>query len=84
MSMGSLGINTVATFTTLFAVQVIGLALTWPDFPVAQLIAVALVWAIGFPPAFHHSAQTLWLAIDLLLRPIEPDETIDERPPQRG
>jgi uncharacterized protein (DUF983 family) len=84
MSMGSLGINTVATFATLFAVQVTGLVLTWPDFPVTTLIAIALSWAVVFPIAFHRSAQTLWLAMDVLLRPIEDDELGEARPPQRA
>ena len=38
----------------------------------------ALTVAVVVPPAFHPVSRTLWTAIDLCLRPLEPDEIIDE------
>lgn len=84
MAMGSLGINTVVSVSSLFFVEVLSLVVTWPDFPVGVLLAVAMSWAVLFPTAFHTRAKTLWLAIDLLLRPMMPDERDDERPPLRA
>lgn len=84
MSMGSLGINTVVSFTTLFLVEVLSLVLTWPDFPVPLLLGVALGWAVLFPVAFHSTAQTLWLAVDVVLRPVEGVELADQRPTPRA
>ncbi len=84
MSMGSLGMNTIASFSSLFAVEVLGLIVTWPDFEVGLLLLVAVLWGVLFPTLFHTRAKTLWLAVDLLLRPMEPDERGDVRPPMRG
>lgn len=84
MSMGSLGINTVMTFTTLFFVQVISLIATWPDFPVLTLVGIATGWALVFPALFFPIAKTLWLSIDLMMRPLEEEELSDDRPPRRA
>lgn len=71
---GDLGINTIVTFTVMFAV-LLGVTLaTWPDVDIAALAVATAAVALGVPVAFFRTAKTLWSAIDLLLRPLEPGE----------
>ncbi|MEM9036252.1 MAG: hypothetical protein AAGD18_16765 [Actinomycetota bacterium] len=71
---GSLGINTMITFTLLFFATIIGVFATAPDVAVGPIIGVTLAIAIVFPAAFFPISRTLWLAIDLLMRPPTDDE----------
>jgi uncharacterized protein (DUF983 family) len=73
-STAAIGLNTIVTFTLLFFFIVIGSALFIPDIPVRPLIIGGLAVAIGFPLLFHPFSYTVWLAIDLLLRPPRTDE----------
>lgn len=71
---GSWGLNVIVSFTALFFVLVAGLALTWPNPPALALSLAALGVAIGMPLLFAPWSATLWLVIDLLMRPLEPGE----------
>lgn len=74
---GSLGMNTIVSFGALLVAVVAGVALTMPDPPLAPLIAVAVGVAVVVPVAFFPWSRTLWSAIDLLMRPLEPDDAVD-------
>jgi uncharacterized protein (DUF983 family) len=76
---GSLGINTIVSFTALLLAVVVGFALTTPDPPVGVLIAVAMAVAGIVPMVFFPWSRMLWSAIDLLMRPLEPDDEVDPR-----
>jgi uncharacterized protein (DUF983 family) len=82
---GSLGINTIASFTLLVAVIGIGFTVTYPDPPVGTLLAVAVGVAALFPVIFFPISKSLWSAIDMAMRPPEPGDDIDPRylPPTR-
>lgn len=71
---GSIGLNTIVSFTTLFLVLAIGFIVTVPDIPVVELTVVAVVVALVMPVLFHPVSKTLWTAIDLCMRPLEPGE----------
>jgi uncharacterized protein (DUF983 family) len=83
---GAVGMNTVVSFGTLLVAIAVGLVLTYPDPPVAALLAVSIGIALVVPILFFPFSRTLWSAIDLAMRPVEPDDAVDLRwlpPPQR-
>lgn len=71
---GSWGLNVIVSFTMLFVVLIVGIALSYPDGPGWTLAVVALAVALVFPLLFAPWSATLWLVIDLLLRPLTPTE----------
>ena len=83
---GALGMNTIVTFAVLLLTIVGGLVLTYPDIPVAPLVGVCAAVAVLVPIWFYPRSWTLWVAIDLAMRPIEagdkvhPDWVPDKRP----
>lgn len=67
---------------TLFAVLLLVVVVaTWPDPPwtLLQYLAVALI-VVGAVVCYPF-AKTLWIAIDLVFRPIETDELPGPLPP---
>lgn len=82
---GSLGINTMVSFTLLVVVIAVGFTVTYPDPPVTTLLVVAVAVAALFPVLFFPISKSLWSAIDLAMRPAEPSDDIDPRylPPTR-
>lgn len=47
-------------------------AITWPDVDVVPLLAVFLPAAVILPVVLYPSSYTVWQAIDIALRPVEP------------
>jgi hypothetical protein len=86
---GSLGLNTIVSFGALLVAVVVGFAATTPDPPLAILMIVTVAVAAITPLVFFPWSRTLWSAIDLLMRPLEPDDEVDPRwwpsakPPRR-
>ena len=76
---GSLGINTMVSFTLLVGVIAVGFAVTYPDPPVTTLLVVAVGVAALFPVLFFPISKSLWSAIDLAMRPAEPADDVDPR-----
>jgi uncharacterized protein (DUF983 family) len=76
--LGSLGLNVMVSFATLFVVLVVGFVVTYPEPPVGPLIAIGLVVALVLPLVFFPFSKTLWTAIDVLMRPLHPDEVRPE------
>ena len=77
-SIGYIGLNTVVTFAATFVALLVGSIITKPDIPFVPLFGAAVMTAVVLPLVFLPSAHTLWTAIDLILRPLEPGE-IDPR-----
>ena len=71
---GAVGMNTIVSFGALAVVIVGGTVLTYPDLPALPLLGAALLTAIGVPLLFWPFSQTLWTAIDIMLRPIDVEE----------
>ena len=71
---GAVGINTVVTFGLLAVILVVGLVATFPDFPVGPLVAINVGVAAVVPVIFYPFSKTLWTAIDVAMRPLEPSE----------
>jgi len=76
--------STIITFGLILVTLLIGVAIQWPDINPGPLLAVMLPIAILVPLVFHPTAKTLWVAIDLALRPLEAGEALggpEERTP---
>jgi uncharacterized protein (DUF983 family) len=71
---GDLGINTVVSFGVLLITLFVGVFTTYPDVPAAPLLLIALGVAALVPFVFYPFSKTIWLAIDLLMRPLESGE----------
>lgn len=71
---GATCVNMVAAIVLPALVYVAVLLTTWPNAPwlAASLVAVGL--AIAIPVVFYPFARIIWLALDLVIRPIEPVE----------
>lgn len=76
---GSLGMNTIVSFGALLGALAIGFAVTYPDPPVGVLLVLAIAMAVVVPVAFFPWSRTLWSAIDLMMRPLGPDDEVDPR-----
>jgi uncharacterized protein (DUF983 family) len=71
---GDIGINTIVTFALLYVVLLGGTLLMWGDVKVGVLAGVSAFVVLVFPVLFIPVAKTLWLGIDLAMRPVQPDE----------
>jgi uncharacterized protein (DUF983 family) len=82
---GSLGINMIVSFGVLLLTVVLGFVVTYPDVPVPALMLVVTLVALLVPLLFFPYSRTLWSAIDLAMRPVEPDDDVDPAwlPPAR-
>ncbi len=82
---GALGINTVVTFALLLLSIGVSVTLTWDERSGAAVFVPAFLIAGLTPVLFFGSSQTLWSAIDLAMRPLEPADDVDPRwiPPAR-
>jgi uncharacterized protein (DUF983 family) len=83
--LGAIGINTIVTFTLLFLTMVTSFLLTIEDRRAAAVFVPCFLVAGLTPLVFFGSSHTLWSAIDLAMRPLEPRDDIDPRwiPPRR-
>jgi uncharacterized protein (DUF983 family) len=81
---GDLGINTIVSFGTLLIALIVGFLVSWPDPPGIGLFLTAIGIAGLVPLAFFPFSKTIWLAIDLIFRPLEPGEVAPGYGPQRG
>lgn len=81
---GDIGVNTIVSFGALLVVLLGGFLLTYPDPPVALLVGASAAVAVIMPLVFLPFSKTVWLAVDLMLRPLEPGEVAEGYGPQRG
>jgi uncharacterized protein (DUF983 family) len=82
---GGIGMNTVVSFFVLLVTLVVVFALTWHDRRAAPVFISLFTVAGTVPVLFFGSSQTLWSAVDLMMRPPEPADDVDPRyiPPSR-
>ena len=71
---GDLGINTIVSFGALLIVLMVGFLAFWPTAPIVVIIIAAVVAAGLLPLAFFPFSKTIWLALDLMMRPLDPGE----------
>jgi uncharacterized protein (DUF983 family) len=75
--LGAVTINTIVTFGCLAVVFVVGTVATYPDLPVVPLVALSIGVAVVVPIVFYPFSYTLWAAVELQMRPLEPAEIAD-------
>ncbi|MEL6892603.1 MAG: DUF983 domain-containing protein [Actinomycetota bacterium] len=49
---------------------------TWPDFEVVPLLIVLGAGALILPLLLYPSSYTAWQAVDILMRPVEPEDFV--------
>ncbi|MEM7140719.1 MAG: DUF983 domain-containing protein [Actinomycetota bacterium] len=84
---GAVGMSTIITFGLILLSVVGGVLIMWPDPEAVPLLAFTLPIAVLFPILFHATARTLWVGIDLMMKPLESGEAVggpEERAAQQG
>lgn len=71
---GAVGMNTIVTFALMLLTIVVGVIVTLPDVPYFVITLLAMGIAVAWPVLFHVTAKLLWVAIDLQMNPLEPEE----------
>jgi uncharacterized protein (DUF983 family) len=71
---GAIAMNTILTLLVLLGLIVVGFGLSYPDAPPKGLLVACVLSAALGPLLFHPFSRTIWLAIDLALRPVSADE----------
>jgi uncharacterized protein (DUF983 family) len=75
--LGALTMNIIVTFGLLAAVLLVGSILSYPDIAVVPMLIVAGFVAIVVPILFYPFSYTIWAAVDLAMRPLDPHEAAD-------
>jgi len=69
--------NTIVTFGLLAVVLLVGSILSYPDIAVVPMLIAAGLVAVLVPVVFYPFSYTIWAAIDLTMRPLDPAEAAD-------
>lgn len=75
--LGATSINVIVTLGSILTTLVVGFLVTMPDIPVVPLMIVALAMGVAMPLLVYPYTQTIWLAVDLLMRKPDDDELAD-------
>jgi uncharacterized protein (DUF983 family) len=73
-SLGAATINIIVTFGLIAVVLVVGVVASYPHVAVVPILAVALPIALVVPIVLYPVSYTVWAAVDLAMRPMEPHE----------
>jgi uncharacterized protein (DUF983 family) len=76
-SLGATTINIIVTFALIAAVLIVGSIVSYPDLAVVPMTIATVVIALVVPVVFYPFSYTLWAAVDLAMRPLEPAELAD-------
>lgn len=71
---GHIGLNIIVTFGALLVTLLAFVLATWPELPAVPTMATAVAVAVLTPLVFFPWSKTLWLAFDLTINPLRPDE----------
>ena len=66
--------NTIMSLGILLVSLLVSIAVTYPDFPVTTLMVANAGVAIAAPVVCYPFSRMLWTAIDIAMRPLDPDE----------
>ena len=77
LAVGGMGINIIVTEALFGIFLVTSLFLTVPDVPVLPLVLVGLAMNLVIPIVFYPFSKTIWAAIELMMRPLEPHEELE-------
>jgi len=77
---GALAINIGLTAAVFALVFIVGIALTAPDVPVVEMLAVLVPLMIIVPIVYYPFSKTVWIAVDrALLQHLDPRERLGEQ-----
>jgi hypothetical protein len=71
---GAVIFNTTLTIIAFLLTFAVFLVATWPDVPWDWLAPTAIGVSVFVPVLFYPWAQSLWMAYDLFVHPLEPKE----------
>jgi uncharacterized protein (DUF983 family) len=77
--LGALGINTTVSFAAVLVAVIVAFALTYSDESPTIAVVAVVATAVVVPLVFYPVSKTLWSAIDLAMRPLEPEDDVDPR-----
>ena len=72
--LGAYVVNFGAMILALAAFIAVGVAVTLPDPPPGKLALGGMVVGVVVPIFFYPMSRTIWSAIDLMMKPLEPQE----------
>lgn len=73
---GAVGMNTIMSFGLLLLALIVFFIATYPDIPAGPWVfGAAAVFGL-VPVILYPISKTLWVAIDLVMRPLEPGESL--------
>jgi uncharacterized protein (DUF983 family) len=75
--LGAVTINTIVTFGLLGLVLIVGMVLTYPDIAFVPIVTAAIAVTVVVPIVGYPFSYTVWAAVDLTMRPLEPAEVAD-------
>lgn len=67
-------LNNAATFGAVLVVFAGTMIVTWPDVPWNWLLVGVMATAVVVPIVFHPISRTLWVAMEMAVRPLSDDE----------
>jgi uncharacterized protein (DUF983 family) len=73
---GDLGINVIISFGALLITLFVSFAVSYPN-PGLWMFPLAVAVALLVPLIAYPFSKTIWLAIDVMMRPVEPEELAD-------
>lgn len=68
----------MVSIVVLLVVGIIGFVVTFPELPLLPLVSTTVGVALLFPIFFYPFSKTIWTAVDIRLRPLEPGEAAPE------
>ncbi len=74
--LGSWFLNVVLVQVVVVVILLVGMASTYPQTPMAAIGVIDLAAAVLVPLVFFPFSRTIWLAIDLSMRPLALDEDV--------
>lgn len=74
--LGSWFLNVCLVQAVIVVVLIAAVGVTYPDTPSLVVAGAALVLAIVVPIAFFPFSRTIWVAIDLAMKPLEFDDGV--------
>jgi uncharacterized protein (DUF983 family) len=72
--LGAYTLNFILTELVFALALLVALVLTWPEPPWRTILYGGALLMIVTPILLYPWSRTLWLAIDLVFRPVEPDD----------
>lgn len=74
--LGSWFLNICVVQSVLVVVMLVVAGATWPQTPAALLLVSAAGSALVTPVAFFPFSRTIWVAIDLIMKPLDFDDDV--------